>query len=158
MPIKVRKYVGLRILLEEEKAQQAESWTLGNSPEAHYLPAPHPMHPGCSAGGTTKLPLPPGAPPKHPGICEQQNRRKMSDEDTEVPGEVMGKGGGQGWESKRQMWDVCKAHTWGWLEMNAGASLHRARTFPSIMPKQDPAPFFLQGFSLQGQPPSRTLA
>lgn len=102
-------------LLEKENAQRAESWTLGNSPEAHYLPAPHPVHPSCSAGGTTKLPLPPGAPPKHPGICGQQNRGKMSDEDTGVPGQVMvmGQGGGQGWESKRQMWDVCKAHTWG---------------------------------------------
>lgn len=72
----------------------------------------------------------------------------MSDEDAEVPGEVMGEGGGQGRESKRQMWDVCEAHSWGWLEMNAGASRHRACTFPSMMPQQGPEPFFLQGFSL----------
>lgn len=73
----------------------------------------------------------------------------MSDEDTGVPGEVMvmGQGGGQGWESKRQMWDVCKAHTWA-AGNERGASLHRARTFPSMMPKQGPEPFFLHGFSL----------
>lgn len=95
MPIKLRKYKGLRIRYEEEKVQQAESCTLRNSPEACYLPAADPLgmddwaalHPVFGAGGATRLPLPPGAPLKHPGICGQQNRGEMSNKDIEGPGE-----------------------------------------------------------------------
>lgn len=57
------------------KMHSKQSWTLGNSPKACSLPAPSPcgwpaaLRLGFRTGGTTKLLLPPGAPPKDPGMC-----------------------------------------------------------------------------------------
>lgn len=46
----------------------------GKFPKGRLLALSPPLvneHPGFSAGGATRLPLPPGGPPKHPGMCEQ---------------------------------------------------------------------------------------
>lgn len=100
MPIKWGKYTGRRIRLEEEKVEQVESWTLEISPKACYLPTRHPwwrtglpwvLASVLGADGTTRR-LPPGAPAKHPVICGQQDRGRMSDKDTKVPWEVIGEG------------------------------------------------------------------
>lgn len=81
------------------------------------------------ADGTNSRLLPPGAPAKHPGMCGQHKRGKMSNKDTKVPWEVIGEGR---WARLRNQetaveWvNATLMSTLGGPEMNAAASVYES--------------------------------